>query len=93
MCTRHAPPSLGGAHSSRSGAHAALYTLYLYTYCYECTDTGLLNALGGAYCFKAKSAIETKPAMPFAMMPAAVPAAMPVASAVPVQGQVIAPKM
>ena len=75
----------------------------LYTCIRTATDllTGLLNTLGGAYCFKAKAAIETKPTMPVEMMPAAVPAAMPVAmpvasataTAVPVQGQVIAPKM
>ena len=41
--------------------------------------TGLLNTLGGAYCFKAKSAILAKGITPAA------------GTAIPVQGQVVSP--
>ena len=53
-------------------------TLYLYTTAHILT--GLLNTLSGAYCFKAKAAIQANK-----------PIASASGMAVPVQGQMIAP--
>ena len=70
-CTR---TSLGGVHL-RMWPRAALYTYTLLRIL-----TGLLNTLSGAYCFKAKAAIQANK-----------PIASASGMAVPVQGQMIAP--